>query len=86
LSLSEAPKDPTRPDGDLEEVSKNEIPVQYTQWGHPKEGVVTLTQRERTHIASGEVLEQFVHTRAGDKPTTPLEALTGRFQPYRRAC
>ena len=83
LSLSEAAQKISQGQTvTLEEVSQNRIPVTYTQWGQRKEGVITLTQRERTHIASGEVLEQFVHTRAGDKPTTPLEELAGRFQPY----
>ena len=63
----------------VEEVSKREIPVSYTQWGHPKEGVLTLTQRMRTHLSSPDDLSQFLQVRSGEKPTTPLEALATRF-------
>lgn len=82
LSLSEAAQRIERGETvTIEEASKSEAQVSYTQWGKPKEGVVTITQRMRTHLESARELDQFVHLRDGVAPSGELEALASRLLP-----
>jgi hypothetical protein len=47
----------------LEEVSKNDVKISWTEWGHAKEGVMTITQRMRTHLHNADELNSFVNVR-----------------------
>lgn len=63
----------------LEEVSKSQAKVSWTEWGHPKEGMITITQRVRTHLNSAEELDSFVNVRTGEEPKNETEALAKRL-------
>jgi hypothetical protein len=80
LTLSEAAQRLTSGETvSLEEVSKNNVKVSWTEWGHHKDGVMTITQRMRTHLNSAEELNSFVNVRSGEEPQNETEALAKRL-------